>query len=236
MIHKQRRGIIIMFIILMVSTIVIIDISIETDHGVVNLDIENSETSASLPTESGVFRRSSLGVEYETMSIDERQQRTLDEYYANRAFPGAPPIIPHELLTEGIGGNSCLQCHENGGYVEKFKSFAPVTPHPELINCRQCHVKPKVNFSFSASEWEKFPHPAIHQTALPGSPPLIPHDLQMRENCLACHAGPAAPKEILVTHPSRVNCRQCHVPANTNIQWNAVSKNPAKQIEWVRNE
>lgn len=34
----------------------------------------------------------------------------------------------------------------------------------------------------------------------------------MRENCVSCHAGPSAPKEIRVTHPERVNCRQCHVP------------------------
>ena len=53
-----------------------------------------------------------------------------------------------------------------------------------------------------------------NNNALDGSPPVIPHQLQLRENCLACHAGPSAPKEIRVTHPERVNCRQCHVPNN----------------------
>lgn len=55
-------------------------------------------------------------------------------------------------------------------------------------------------------------------SALEGSPPIIPHQLQLRENCLACHAGPSAPKEIRVTHPERVNCRQCHVMNNKEIK------------------
>ena len=42
----------------------------------------------------------------------------------------------------------------------------------------------------------------------------MPHSLQNRENCLACHAGPAAPIEIKVSHPERSNCRQCHALNN----------------------
>jgi cytochrome c-type protein NapB len=45
------------------------------------------------------------------------------------------------------------------------------------------------------------------------SPPLIPHDLQLRGNCLACHAGPGGVEEIRSTHPERANCRQCHLPS-----------------------
>ena len=52
-----------------------------------------------------------------------------------------------------------------------------------------------------------------------GSPPVIPHKLFMRENCLSCHAGPSAPKEIRMSHPERVNCRQCHVPGNTQEEF-----------------
>ena len=65
----------------------------------------------------------------------------LDTYYNNRAYHGAPPSIPHTMLDErSMGGNSCLKCHENGGFAEKFNAYAPVTPHPEMINCKQCHV------------------------------------------------------------------------------------------------
>jgi cytochrome c-type protein NapB len=45
---------------------------------------------------------------------------------------------------------------------------------------------------------------------MPASPPPIPHALQMRENCRACHAGPGAVAELRTTHPERVTCRQCH--------------------------
>jgi hypothetical protein len=45
---------------------------------------------------------------------------------------------------------------------------------------------------------------------MPGSPPPIPHALQMRENCRACHAGPGAVSGLRTTHPERVTCRQCH--------------------------
>jgi cytochrome c-type protein NapB len=53
--------------------------------------------------------------------------------------------------------------------------------------------------------------------AIRTSPPVIPHSIELRENCLACHAGPAAPKEIRVSHPERVNCRQCHVFNNKEL-------------------
>ena len=45
----------------------------------------------------------------------------------------------------------------------------------------------------------------------PEQPPVIPHKVFMRENCQACHAGPAARKEIRTEHPERAQCRQCHV-------------------------
>jgi hypothetical protein len=52
--------------------------------------------------------------------------------------------------------------------------------------------------------------PVLSRTA-DGLPPSIPHDLQLRGNCLACHMGPAAVAEIRTTHPERSDCRQCHV-------------------------
>ena len=73
-------------------------------------------------------------------------QRTLETYYDNRAYHGAPPSIPHPVNEhQSLGGaNDCLKCHENGGFVEKYNAYTPVTPHPELVNCRQCHVDSKI--------------------------------------------------------------------------------------------
>ena len=45
----------------------------------------------------------------------------------------------------------------------------------------------------------------------PLAPPVMPHSAFMRENCLACHSGPAAREEIRTPHPERPRCGQCHV-------------------------
>jgi cytochrome c-type protein NapB len=151
----------------------------------------------------------------ESTPAEKNTKRTLASFYASRAFPGAPPPIPHPLLEDrSMGGGGCLGCHRDGGFVPIYKAYAPVTPHPQYGNCRQCHVG-RVDGKMAASgPSQPALAPAINQEALKGGPPPIPHGLQMRENCLACHAGPAAVAEIRTPHPERVNCRQCHASAS----------------------
>ncbi len=212
---KKRLGIIILFTLLFIAFIAIWNYSYKKGLEEAYIPIEATVPVSIIPSEKGVFARSEFALEYLNMPVDEAHQRSLETYYNNRAYPGAPPSIPHPLLKgeRGVGGNACLQCHQNGGFVEKFNAYTPITPHPELINCRQCHVAQKEKTLFTAVNFAKVNAPkAGVNNALPGSPPMIPHQIQMRENCLACHAGPAAPKEIRVTHPERINCRQCHVP------------------------
>ncbi|WP_282080788.1 cytochrome C [Aquimarina algiphila] len=212
---KKRLGIISLFILLFIAFIVIWNFSYKKGLEEAYIPIAEEVPVSTIPSEKGVFARSEFALEYLNMPIDEEHQRSLATYYDNRAYPGAPPSIPHELLKgeRGIGGKACLQCHQNGGFVEKFNAYAPVTPHPELINCRQCHVAQNTQTLFTDTNFAEIHAPKVDvNSALPGSPPMMPHDIQMRENCLSCHAGPAAPKEIRVTHPERINCRQCHVP------------------------
>ena len=49
-----------------------------------------------------------------------------------RAYPGAPPLIPHDAeVRKGL----CLTCHETG------LAGAPIVPHPTRNHfCLQCHV------------------------------------------------------------------------------------------------
>jgi nitrate reductase (cytochrome), electron transfer subunit len=140
------------------------------------------------------------------------KRRTLKEFYARRAYPGAPPLIPHGVENDGIIADRCLTCHENGGYVPSYNAYAPVSPHPEKESCRQCHVPQETSKPFVATDWTYPKIPKRNVTALGGSPPRIPHKLQLRENCLACHSGPGAVEEVRVSHPERENCQQCHVP------------------------
>lgn len=213
---KKRLVIISFFIIIFITFIIVWNFSYEKGLEEAYMPVIETPTGNFIPSESGVFRRSTAGIDYLNMPVDENHQRTLKDYYNNRAFLGAPPSIPHPVKEErSLGGNTCTQCHQNGGFVEKYNAYAPITPHPEMVNCRQCHVTKNTNDTFIDFAFDKAQAPKVGEgenNATLGSPPTIPHQLQMRENCVSCHAGPSAPKEIRVTHPERVNCRQCHVP------------------------
>lgn len=141
-------------------------------------------------------------------------RRNLNSFYELRQYPGSPPRIPHKISESFAGDEAkCLSCHGRGGYVAELDAYAPVTPHPEKENCVQCHVPQRTKALFVESDWQSIAPPKLGRTQqMGGSPPATPHSLQMREDCLACHAGPAAVAEIRVEHASRGNCRQCHVP------------------------
>lgn len=211
-------------ILLMASVVYILGTSLQAEQQTATLSSGSDSGSPSIPVEAGVFERSGQALTYlesaSSPGAEVDSPRQLTDFQERRAYEGAPPIIPHAVVEDqSFGENSCLQCHANGGYSPQFEAYAPVVPHPELISCRQCHVAVKTTDLFDESNWQGSELPAIHQAALFGSPPPMPHGLQMRENCLACHAGPAAAEEIRVSHPERVNCRQCHVQIETNEEW-----------------
>ncbi|MCB9889771.1 MAG: hypothetical protein H6836_09365 [Planctomycetes bacterium] len=134
-----------------------------------------------------------------------------------RAFDGAPPVIPHQSF-----GADCRSCHTGQGTKVDGVGFAPPTPHGEQVDgamrrCRQCHVFQIANDQFKPSEFVGLPQDLRHGRRLhPFAPPVIPHQILLRERCAACHTGPAAREEIRCSHPERVRCRQCHVPATTS--------------------
>jgi cytochrome c-type protein NapB len=205
---KGRLFMIFIFILLFMCGVMIFGSAVNNNTAVsIPEKIEKQEVS--LNEEGGVFALSDLGEKYQEMP---EGSRTMKDYYNNRAYHGAPPMITHPLISEkGIGGKACLQCHQNGGYVTQFEAFAPVTPHPDWLNCRQCHLPMEESSLFKNTDWVKPAPPELGNQALSTSPMVMPHGIKNRENCLACHAGPAAPEEIRVTHPERINCRQCHV-------------------------
>ena len=163
--------------------------------------------------------------------------RTLEIHRNLRAYPGAPPRIPHGLTDAEFRETRCNSCHARGGYVPRFATYAPVTPHPEFTDCHQCHAADAMTVglgiprltadvicgqchvdpdspppSLVSLDWPEGTWPELGQRAMEGSPPWIPHSLQLREDCLACHGGPSAVQEIRTTHPEWVDCRACHVP------------------------
>jgi cytochrome c-type protein NapB len=176
---------------------------------------QETDEKAVIRGEAGVF--SGLHQESRFVDTDQAAVRNLNAYYARRAYPGAPPFIPHPVDQDmGTTFKVCSSCHAKGGYVPGLAAYAPLTPHPEYANCRQCHVSQADVPLFAETEWQALEPPVLGRSALPGGPPPMPHGLQMRENCSACHTGPASPPGIRTSHPERVYCRQCHVPAATD--------------------
>lgn len=219
---RKRLGIISIFVVIFIGFVILWGYSYLQGTEEAYLPIIEVPSQNAIPAESGVFRRfDDPEMNYANMPVDENHQRSLDDYYDNRAYPGAPPSIPHPVKEErSLGGKTCIQCHKTGGFVEKYNAYAPITPHPEMINCRQCHVTTETNSTFKAFAYEKPEPPKVGSgvnSAMPGGPPMVPHQLQMRESCISCHAGPSAPKEIRVTHPERINCRQCHLPEKKQL-------------------
>ena len=145
--------------------------------------------------------------------------RTLEEYYSRRQYPGSPPFIPHKVEEPDLARVECLTCHLQGGWTEELKKNTPVTPHPEQEACQQCHITVTEAKLFVETDWQSVAPPRLGRTALPGAPLPIPHEIQMRGNCIACHVGPGTIATIRVEHPSRGNCRQCHVPVTNAPEW-----------------
>lgn len=231
---SSKYPIIFFWIILIVAAFFIFNKSIDEDFKGIPVTQELNTPLSGLDKEFNVFRRAYNPEIAVANEAHPELERSLDTFYQNRAYAGAPPTIPHPLLSEkGIGDKGCLQCHDNGGYVAQFKAYAPVTPHPEMINCKQCHVPVKTTKLFKPHQWQPAQAQNVDNRAMPGSPPVIPHDLQMRSNCMACHSGPAAPKEIRVSHPERSNCRQCHVPVVSQAK--AITEGYPANMTWKRN-
>lgn len=134
-----------------------------------------------------------------------------------RLFDGAPPVVPHENFQI-----ECVSCHDAEGLEVPDVGFAPPSPHEEtrgmsaISRCAQCHVysgtaKPFVANTFVGLRQDLRRGARLNDLA----PPTIPHKTFMRENCLACHSGPAAREEVRTSHPERARCRQCHLPVVT---------------------
>jgi cytochrome c-type protein NapB len=203
--------------VLMMATVFVIGRSFRSASTGATLPLGAAGAAPAIPVETGVFRLARSAGDYARAPAE--GTRTMSSFVERRAYPGGPPIIPHPLAdATSFGGRTCLACHGDGGWVDKWQAYAPVTPHPSLINCVQCHVADSGAPVFRGSTFTRPSAPPIGQTALPGSPPAIPHDLQLRENCLACHAGPGAVRELRVTHPERSNCRQCHALGAARVE------------------
>lgn len=138
-----------------------------------------------------------------------------------RLYDGAPPVIPHDRL-----GASCVSCHVTLRPAAVGIGVPPTSPHAataglsDASRCVQCHVYQLTTGTFVANDFVPVRVESPSGTRLyAGAPPVMPHRLHMREDCMACHTGPGARPEIVTTHPERTRCRQCHVEATTSDEF-----------------
>jgi cytochrome c-type protein NapB len=131
------------------------------------------------------------------------------ELRPRRLYFGAPPGAPHDL---GPDMAECLACHGEPG------SGGPQTPHPERLRCQQCHVSAAEEPPpFHENRFVSLGRPGREARVQPNGPPMIPHPVLLRENCLACHA-PGAREDVIATpHPERLRCQQCHLPQQATV-------------------
>ncbi len=134
-----------------------------------------------------------------------------------RLYDGAPPVIPHRDFAA-----DCISCHTIAGMSVPDVGFAPPAPHANVTppaamsRCQACHVWKLTDDLFRPNGFV-----GLAQDLRAGkrqndlAPPVIPHQILLRENCRACHAGPAAREEIRCPHPERERCTQCHVEQQT---------------------
>ncbi|MEM7201012.1 MAG: hypothetical protein AAF628_12135 [Planctomycetota bacterium] len=134
---------------------------------------------------------------------------------ARRAFDGAPPVIGHAPM-----GAACTACHNAHGMEVPGTGFAPPSPHANtappsaMSRCQQCHIYATTDAVFRPNAFAGLKQDLRRGERLNKlAPPVVPHQILLRENCAACHTGQAAREEIRCTHPERTRCRQCHVPA-----------------------
>jgi cytochrome c-type protein NapB len=136
----RRLKIIAMASALMAAGVFVVGETLRAERHAVLAAAAGPAQAPSIPTETGVFRRAQKALAYQNAEVKDGS-RTLAAFYARRAYPGAPPVIPHDDLDpKGMGGNACLSCHSDGAYVPFLKAYAPVVPHPEMTSCKSCHV------------------------------------------------------------------------------------------------
>lgn len=134
----------------------------------------------------------------------------------NRAYDGAPPTIPHDIVSNS--SKSCMACHSPDTNLLIGDKRPSAMSHAYYANCTQCHVpddglrqitdeqRLQASSIFSGIQTKGKGSRAYH-----GAPPTLPHPVFMRQNCMSCH-GSSRPNAIRTSHPQRHNCLQCHAP------------------------
>lgn len=125
------------------------------------------------------------------------------------ASSGQPNPVPHPIAAD----TDCLACHSAQGVIPAPESHAAF----DTTMCTQCHqptmeAQPVPTGDTAAPEAAATVVPT-EPAAPAGGPPAIPHPLDGRDDCLACHATGGV-KPFPADHEGRTvdQCQMCHQP------------------------
>jgi len=152
---------------------------------------------------------------------DEARAALHEQRATSRAFDGAPPTVPHPIDQRHAA--SCLACHGQPTVIGA--TLVAQISHPTYSQCLQCHAAsgPGPGWTSPArppalrlpdNDFTGAPAAAPIARAHPDAPPVIPHPLWMRENCMSCH-GAGGSSAIKPDHGGRQSCLQCHATQAT---------------------
>ncbi|MBI2854537.1 MAG: NapC/NirT family cytochrome c [Chloroflexi bacterium] len=124
-----------------------------------------------------------------------------------------PPAVLHPIE----GRSSCLVCHQDGvaGAPKVLESHAGRT-NEVCTSCHQAGVAPRGSVTPLATTSIALPTTTKTTAPATGGPPNIPHPLDGRSACLACHeAGLMGAPKVPQLHVGRTNdiCTACHTAA-----------------------
>lgn len=144
----------------------------------------------------------------------EMKSAALTDRAANRAYDGAPPVVPHPVEQQSAA--NCLACHREG--IQVGDRIATKISHAPFSGCTQCHVElrnssPVPDEQLTTNSFAGLQRSGASTRALIGAPPVMPHTTWLREDCLSCH-GLVARAGLRTTHPWLSNCLQCHAPSS----------------------
>jgi nitrate reductase (cytochrome), electron transfer subunit len=171
------------------------------------------------------------------IASESERQAAIDRRASLRAYDGAPPTIPHGI--DAISSASCLSCHGQDGNLVIGGKRPPEISHPWVTNCTSCHVpddglrqitEPEENRLTVENVFMGKRSAGVGSRAYDSAPPVTPHPVWMRQNCMACH-GPGREQAIRTSHPERENCLQCHAPDSRFDNREFYPTNPAPPID-----
>jgi len=162
------------------------------------------------------LRKEFPGMEDEVLRDPLRAQASLEQRGSQRAYDGAPPVVPHAMDAQPSG--SCPACHGEGLLVAG--RLAPRIPHVPYASCAQCHAwggsvgQPSAAANAFVGAWSE----RVGDRAWEGAPPTIPHGTWLRSDCAACHGLTGRPG-LRTSHPERQQCVQCHGSSGLEPPW-----------------